>query len=158
MKKYYILVISVILLLCISSVYCKSGTEWEEGRDYYYNRGIYWGENTDQKYTCPGIDYYCWYEKNSAEEIHPAGQKMPNSFGLYDMNGNVWEWCWDWYDESYYSVSPCSNPAGPSSGVFRVVRGGSWSDCARKCRSAERGGGSPAYFLYTPGFRPVRRD
>jgi len=111
---------------------CRAGTITE----------YYWGDEMNGN--------YCWYGDNSGNQLHPVGQKKSNQFGLYDI--------WDWYDESYYSVSPCSNPAGPSSGVFRVVRGGSWSDCARKCRSAERGGGSPAYCLYTPGFRPVRRD
>jgi formylglycine-generating enzyme required for sulfatase activity len=86
---------------------------------------------------------YAWYGKNSSRETHPVGQKKPNAWGLYDMYGNVWEWCQDWYDERYYVVAPADDPAGPSSGSERVHRGGSWAYPAKGCRSASRGNFAP---------------
>jgi formylglycine-generating enzyme required for sulfatase activity len=72
------------------------------------------------------LDAIAWYDSNSGSKTHPVGQKQPNGYGLYDMLGNVWEWCSDWYGESYYGGSPAADPKGPSSGQYRVVRGGSW--------------------------------
>ncbi len=89
---------------------CRSGSE----------TGYFWGDiiNGD----------YCWYIGNSSHKTHPVGQKKPNAFGLYDMSGNVWEWCMDFYDADYYKNSHSKNPKGALSGSDRILRGGSWFD------------------------------
>ena len=77
------------------------------------------GGNQGQNYECSGsnsIDEVAWYNGNSSRQTHEVGQKQPNELGIYDMSGNVWEWCSDWYDANYYSSSPSKNPQGPSSG------------------------------------------
>lgn len=81
------------------------------------------------------------------------GSYRPNGFGLYDMHGNVWEWCGDWYDLSYYAGSPQDDPTGPSGGSLRVGRGGSWDFHAWRCRSAFRFWYSPGDRYYDLGFR-----
>ncbi len=89
------------------------------------------------------LDQYAWYSENSEHRTHPVGEKKSNAWGLYDMYGNVFEWCQDWFDEGYYKVSPLGDPTGPTSGSRRVVRGGSWNAVAWACRSAGRGGLAP---------------
>ncbi|MFH2069613.1 MAG: SUMF1/EgtB/PvdO family nonheme iron enzyme [Elusimicrobiota bacterium] len=97
---------------------------------------------------------YGWYSSNSGGWTHPVGSKKPNRWGLYDMHGNVWEWCSDWYDGGYYKNSPYRNPKGPGSGTYRVLRGGSWINNASNCRSTDRGGSTPGIRSdYGWGFR-----
>jgi formylglycine-generating enzyme required for sulfatase activity len=117
---------------------CRGGTTTE----------YYWGNEMDGD--------YCWYCDNSGGKVHLVGQKKPNDFGLYDMSGNVWECCSDYYDDKYYRSSPSSNPAGPKSGSNRIFRGGGWGTSASGCRSAYRGSGRPNYPFDFVGFRLVR--
>ena len=124
--------------------------EWE-----YAARG---GENS-RGYTYSGsnsADEVAWYTNNSGNKTHQVGQKKVNEMGLYDMSGNVWEWCNDWYDPSYYGSSPGQNPRGPSSGSSRVVRGGSWFDKPYLLRCAYRYRLNPVNGYNLNGFRCVR--
>jgi formylglycine-generating enzyme required for sulfatase activity len=101
------------------------------------------------------LDSMAWYDKNSGNRTHPVGTKKPNAWGLYDMHGNVWEWCQDWYDENYYRNSASSEPQGPSNGQYRVLRGGSWNLNASLSRSARRGWNAPDSRGYDLEFRVV---
>ena len=127
------------------------------------------GGNQSQGYTYSGsnnIGEVAWYRDNSANPDNPiydgkgshtVGTKQANELGIYDMSGNVWEWCNDRYDSGYYSSSPTNNPQGPASGSTRVLRGGSWNNVfAYFCRVANRGLKYPGYSNYSDGFRVVQ--
>ena len=97
---------------------------------------------------------YAWYDKNSGRRTHPVSQKKPNAWGLYDMHGNVSEWCQDWQDD--YPSGTVTDPKGPAAGQHRVIRGGSWLDNAVVLRSAFRAQDYPMVRGNDIGFRLVR--
>jgi len=98
-----------------------------------------WAGTSDET----SLGEYAWFFKNSDQTTHRAGVKKPNGLGLYDMTGNVGEWCQDWYNATYYEVSPKDNPQGPENGEMRVMRGGSWIDGVISARPVSR-------FWYAP--------
>lgn len=125
--------------------------EWEYACRAGSQTRFYYGD--DPSYTQLGN--YAWYEINGEHQTHTVGQKKPNSFGLYDMHGNVWEWCADWYESGYKNAS-CVDPMGPYSTSDRVFRGGGWFNNAMGCRSATRHRGTPdARYGTRIGFRIV---
>jgi len=96
---------------------------------------------------------FAWYSENSAGATHPVGKKRPNGFGLFDMHGNVWEWCWDCYSDAYYKEPTADDPRGPSGASHRVIRGGSWGNGPVNCRSPFRYRYAPVDRYYFLGFR-----
>lgn len=107
------------------------------------------------------LDLYAWYHGNTwalgKPVIHPVATRRPNRWGLFDMHGNAWEWCLDWYAAGYYSRSPAVDPAGPATGTTRVLRGGVFPHVARWARAAGRARLAPGYREGDVGVRLVRR-
>ena len=100
------------------------------------------------------LGQYAWFDENSGTTTHPVGGKKPNPWGLYDMHGNVWEWCHDWHGE--YPSEPVTDPTGPTTGSYRVLRGGSRFFNAWYCRSGYRDWSLPPYRNNSLGFRVAR--
>ncbi len=128
--------------------YClPTEAQWE-----YAARGG--NKNEGTKYSGSwSIDAVAWYDGNSGSSTHPVGTKRPNALGIYDMSGNVWEWCSDWYGD--YRTYDTQNPTGASSGSRRVLRGGGWNSNAWYCRVSYRGSNSPGSRSSYNGFRVV---
>lgn len=124
-----------------------SEAEWE-----YAARG----GNKSKGYTYSGSNNLAdvaWFTDNSGTKTHEVATKIPNELGIYDMSGNVWEWCQDWYSENYYASSVINNPTGPASGSRRVRRGGGWGSVATYCRVANRNWDTPSFSNFDLGFR-----
>ncbi len=128
--------------------------EWEYAARARTTTRFYWGD--DPSYS--QIGDYVWYLYNCwdveyGSTTHPVGEMLPNAFGLYDMTGNIWEFCQDWHGA--YGSTAQTDPAGPKSGSYRALRGGSIDDYPFDCRSALRNGTTPNYRLFIEGFRVV---
>jgi formylglycine-generating enzyme required for sulfatase activity len=137
--------------------YAKNGyrlpteAEWEYACRAGTTTDYWWGADTN------GMGASVWWYDNSNNTTHPVATKAANMFGLYDIIGNVWEWCNDWWDSNYYSTSPSADPTGPSAGDRRMVRGGAWDMYRDRLNSAGRGFVAPNLRGPSLGFRCVRR-
>ncbi len=145
--------------------FCKKLTEIErkagrlpDGFEYTLPTEAQWEyacrSGTTGKYA-GDLDSMAWYSENSGSKTHPVGTKQANPWGLYDMHGNVWEWCLDDWHGSYDGAPPNGSRWGDGSGSYRVYRGGSWSYSSSYCRSADRGRYSPGSAGSRLGFRPL---
>ncbi len=129
------------------------------GKDYRMPTEAEWefaarGGNQSKGYKYAGsnsIGEVAWYSANSGNSPHDVGKKKPNELGLYDMSGNVYEWCQDW--KAPYSRKAQTNPTGPEEGTYRVNRGGRWCGSARACRTSDRSMSAPDYHFYHLGMR-----
>ncbi len=126
--------------------YAAEGGHKSRGYEYPGSKYAYAGSNLE--------DEVGWHYFNSGKKTHPVEQKKPNELGFYDMSGNVWEWCWDWYGK--YSLSEQADPRGPSTGSERVCRGGGWDSYEWRMRVESRFHINPLFGTNTTGFRVVR--
>jgi len=123
---------------------CRAGTTTE----------FFFGEDDTN------IEDYCWWWENGEGKSHPVGQKLPNNWGLYDMMGNIWEWCSDWYGRLYYAESPLNDPTGPENGQFKITRGASilGDSPTFDLRSAVRCQDDPTHAFPNLGIRLLREE
>ncbi len=158
--------------------YPVENVSWENAREFITKLNSRTGKNyrlpteAEWEYACransPGeycggddLNALVWYRENSGNTTHAVGGKKANAFGLYDMSGNVWEWCADWYDSGYYASSPKDNPQGSDQGWLRVLRGGNYFRFPRYCCAVSRGNYSPGSRYNFVGFRlalPVQQQ
>lgn len=126
--------------------------EWEyAARGGQYSKGYkYCGADS--------LNDIAWYAPNADKKTHPVGQKKPNELGLYDMSGNVWERCTDWYQANYYKYSPKENPVQSAKKKFRVVRGGSWRSGEQRCQARARNLDIRDHHISNGGLRLVCQD
>lgn len=124
--------------------------EWEYAARAGTEEAYHFGDYPDK------LPHYAWIVVNSGGKTHTVGDKTPNPWGLYDMYGNVFEWCSDWYSEKYYGFSPINDPKGPDYGRYKVKRGGSMDRSARSCRSSARDWADPQTRSDNTGFRIVK--
>lgn len=129
---------------------------WCDADTIQHSRANYQSDSSYSYDTSSTRSYHPTYATGGAPYTSPVGSFAPNSYGLYDMVGNVWEWCWDRYSSGYYGSSPGTDPRGPSSGAFRAIRGGSWINFADRCRVAYRLSDGPEFEYHFLGFRLVR--
>jgi len=121
--------------------------EWEyAARGGKLSKGFKYAGSND-------INEVAWYNENSNGKIHPVKEKKPNELGIYDMSGNIWEWCNDWYADYRLNEAYSKNPQGPDGGVLKVVRGGSWSNNAVNCLVARRFSWNHDFRFNDEGFR-----
>lgn len=133
----------------LTPAYIKKGNQYEcnfDANGYRLPTEAEWefaarGGNNSLGYKYSGankMDNISWNKSNSNGTPHPYGTKLPNELGIFDMTGNVWEWCWDWYNEDYYKMKTHVNPKGPINGLKKIVRGGSWDSVSSYARVSNR--------------------
>ncbi len=149
--------ISAVNQLGQGTFHLPTEAQWEYACRAETTTRFYWGDDLD----FAEIGGYAWQSGNAYQAgeqyAHVVGQKLPNAWGLYDMSGNVWEWCQDFW-EDHYDLRPAIDPVGPAAGFTYVLRGGSWLFSAPDCRSAARSWNGPAYNTRDVGFRLARTN
>ena len=154
--------------LTYAAIPTSNNTTWDAATATWTNNGYRLPTDAQWEYACRAgtstdwhfsntesqLENYAWFSDNSDSKTHQVGKKLPNQWNLYDMHGNVWEWCWDWYDD--YPIEPETDYTGVAAGAFRVIRGGCWVSSAGNTRSVIRYNIIPAYRNYDVGFRLVR--
>jgi formylglycine-generating enzyme required for sulfatase activity len=133
------------------TVQLPTSAQWEYACRAGTTTALNSGKNLTSTAKCSNMDEVGWYEFNSEETLHAVGLKKPNDWRLYDMHGNVYEWCLDWYED--FPATPVTDPMGPATGTKRVFRGGCYYFSGRDCRSGLRYGDYPTDEYWGSGFR-----